>query len=103
MFENINHPNILCSYTKANTRLRSRVAPVNDEVRSSSVGGGIAGEVQVGALEFFGQTFTAQRDLALPEILRLLRDEVGDLSGNVSRRDGVGTREPRPLNGKGLD
>lgn len=84
-------------------RLRGTVAAIDDDVSSSSVAGGITGEIQEGTLELFRFTFTAHWDLGLPEIVSLLGDEVRDLSGNVTGRDGVGTGELRPLNGERFD
>lgn len=84
-------------------RLRSSVAAINEEVGGSGIAGCVAGQVQESALELFGHALTAQRDLALPEIVCLLGNEVGDLRGHVSRRDGVGASELGPFNGKRLD
>lgn len=83
--------------------LRGAVATVDDDIGSSSVAGGIAGKVQESTLEFFGHTLAAHGDFGLPEIVCLLGNEVGDLGGNVSGRNGVGTSELGPLNGERLD
>jgi hypothetical protein len=76
------------------------VTTIDDDIGSSSVAGGIASKVQESTLELFWQTLTAHGDLGLPEIVSLFGNEVGDLGGNVSGRNGVGTSELGPLNGK---
>jgi len=39
-------------------------------------------------------------DLVLPDVLGLLRDEIGDFGSHVARGDGVGTGELNPLDGQ---
>jgi hypothetical protein len=85
------------------SRLRSSVAAIDEEVGGSGIAGCVAGQVQESALELLGHALTAQGDLALPEVVCLLGNEVGDLRGHVARRDGVGASELGPFNGKRLD
>lgn len=96
-------PDLLYIYIHACMHLRGAVATVDDDIGSSSVAGGIASKVQESTLKFFGHTLAAHRDLRLPEIVGLLGNEVGDLGGNVSRGNGVGTSKLGPLNGERLD
>lgn len=90
-------------YSHAFMQLRGTIATVDNDVGSSGVAGSIAGKIQESTLELFGHTLAAHRDLGLPEIVGLLGNEVGDLGGNVSGRNGVGTSELGPLNGERLD
>lgn len=90
-------------YIYAVMHLRGTVATVDDDIRSGSVAGRVASKVQESTLEFFGHTLAAHGDLGFPEIVSLLGNEVRDLGGNVSGRNGVGTSELGPLNGERLD
>ena len=49
----------------------------------------------------FNCAFSPHRDLALPDVLGLLGDEVADLSVDVTRRDGVCTSKLDPFDGEG--
>lgn len=82
-------------------RLREAVTAIDDDVGTGGVRGGIGGQVQEGTLELVGLALTTHGDLALPDVLGLLGNEVGDLGGHVTRRDGVGTGEGNPLDGEG--
>ena len=93
-------------FSKINTAasagaLREAVATVDNDVGTGGVGSGVGGKVQESTLELVGLTLTAHGDLALPDVLGLLGDEVGDLGGHVAGRDGVGAGELDPLNGEG--
>jgi len=83
------------------SRLSGGVTTVNEEIGTGGVGGGVGGEVDVGALELLGETVTAHGDHGVPELLGLLGDEVGETGVNVAGGDGVDTGEVAPLVGEG--
>lgn len=83
------------------SRLSGGVATVDQEIGTGGVGGGVGGEVDVGALELPGETVTAHGDHGVPELLGLLGDEVGETGVNVTGGDGVDTGEVAPLVGEG--
>lgn len=80
--------------------LREDVATVDEDVGAGGVGRSVRGKVQESTLELRGLTLAAHGDLALPDVLGLLRDEVGDLGVDVAGRDGVGARVLDPLDGQ---
>lgn len=81
-------------------RLPDGVATVDDEVGTGGVGGGVGGEVDVGALELLGETVAVQGNHGVPQLLGLLGDEVGETGVNVAGRDGVDTGKVAPLVGE---
>lgn len=84
------------------SHLRCTVAAVNNDVGTSGVAGCVRGKVKVGTLQLMSLALTAHGDLVAPNILGIFGNEVGDLGGNVSGRDGVGTGEAYPLDGERL-
>ena len=80
--------------------LSAGVSTVNDEITTSSVGRSIRKEVNVSSLELLGITVSAHGDHALPEVLGLLVDKVGQTSVDVSGGDGVDTGKVAPLVGE---
>lgn len=82
--------------------LPAAVTTVNEEIRSSGVGGGVRCKVDVSTLQLLGETVTAHWDHAVPQLLNVLGDEVGKTSVNVSWRDGVDTGKVAPLIGERL-
>jgi hypothetical protein len=83
-----------------NHSLATSVPPIDDDISTGSIGAGIADEIDIGALQLLRFSVPAERDHALPQILRLLVDEVRQSSVNVSGRDAVNSREVAPLVGK---
>jgi hypothetical protein len=83
-------------------RLADSVATVDDDVGTSAVGAGIGGQVHVGTLELSSLSVTAHGDHAVPEILSLLVNEVGETSIDVAGGDGVDTSKVAPLVGQRL-
>jgi hypothetical protein len=98
-FRHNNLPSLFLS--KGASRLSGGVTTVNQEIGTGGVGGGVGGEVDVGALELLGETVTAHGDHGVPELLGLLGDEVGETGVNVTGGDGVDTGEVAPLVGEG--
>jgi hypothetical protein len=68
----------------------------------SAVRGCVRGKVDVCALELGSLSITAHGDHAVPQLLDVLGNKVGQTSVNVSRGDGVDTGKVPPLVGKRL-
>ena len=81
--------------------LSGSIATVDDDVSASSVGASIAGKIDVCTLELRSLGVTAHGDHAVPEILSLLVDEVGETSVDVAWGDGVDAGEVTPFVGEG--
>jgi hypothetical protein len=82
--------------------LADSVATVDDDVGTGAVRASIGGEVDVGTLELSSLRITAHGDHAVPKILSLLVNEVGETSIDVTRRDRVDTGEVAPFVGERL-
>lgn len=82
--------------------LPAAVSTVDEKIGSGSVGGSVGCKVNVSTLEFLGETIAAHGDHAVPQLLHVLGDKVGETSVNVSRGDGVDTGEIAPLVGERL-
>lgn len=81
--------------------LSGSVATVDDDVSASSVGASIAGKIDVCTLQLSSLCVTTHGDHAVPEILSLLVDEVGETGVDVAWGDGVDAGEVTPFVGKG--
>ena len=93
-------PQELVSETRCYVHLSGSIATVNDDIGTSGVGAGIAGEVDVGTLELGGFGVTAEGNHAVPQILNLLVNEVRETGVNVAGRDGVDAGEVAPFVGE---
>ena len=82
--------------------LSDSVSTVNDDVSASTVGASIAGEIDVCTLQLSSLCVTTHRDHAVPELLSLLVDEVGETGVDVAWGDGVDAGEVPPFVGKGF-
>lgn len=80
--------------------LPAGVAAVNDDISTSGVGGSVGNKVDVSTLELLRKTVTAQWDHAVPKLLDVLGNEVGETSVNVTGRDAVDTGKVTPLVGE---
>lgn len=83
---------------KAN--LPDGVATIDDEVRASGVGRCVRAEVDIATFQLFRFAIAVQGDHALPQVLDLLVNKVGETSVNVARRDAVDARKAAPFVGQ---
>lgn len=80
--------------------LPAGVATIDDNVRTSGVGTGIANKVDVGRLELFGVAVATHGNHALPEVLDVGGDKIRKAGVNVTGRDAVNAGKVAPLIGE---
>lgn len=66
---------------------------------TSSIRSSIRREIKIRALQLPRLPLPPHRDLVLPDALRALRQEIGDLRRHVPWGDGVGARKTYPFYG----
>ena len=83
-------------------RLTAGVATVDEDIGTSGVGASVTAEVDVGALELLSITVATHGNHALPQVLGILVNEVGETGVDVAGRDAVHASEAAPLVCEGL-
>lgn len=73
------------------------VPPIHHNISPGSIASSIRGQVKISPLELLGLTFPTHGNLILPDIFGILINEAGDLRGNVTGGNGVGTGKPDPF------
>ena len=73
------------------------VTSVNEDIGSGSVRAGIAGQVDVGTLQFRRLRVATQRNHALPQVLSFLVNKVGETGVDVAGGNGVDSGKTSPL------
>ena len=78
------------------------VTTIHDDISTRHVAGCVASQKEIGALQLMSLTLSSHWNLVLPDILCLLRYEIADLSGHVTRRHSIRPRKLDPLDGQAL-
>lgn len=81
-------------------RLSASVSAINDNISSGRVCASIANQIHVGSLQLLCITRAAHGHHRVPQFLRLLVDEVGQTSADVTGGDGVDAGKVAPFVGE---
>ena len=82
--------------------LSAGVTAIDEEIRARGVRRGVTCKVDISALQFLSLSITSQGDHALPQLLSLGIDEIGQTGVDVTGRDAVDTGKVPPLVGERL-